>query len=378
MEIYYLIIGLLLFILGFVLGRKKVNPVSSFDNCSLSYAKGLNYLLSNESDKAIQLFVDLIKVDGETVETHLALGKLFRSRGEVDKAIKIHLNILAKPSLDVVQRVQVLLELGQDYLKAGLLDRSENVFKELLELDAKNIPALLHLQNMYIAEKSWLEAIHFSERLKLLKYKDSQHILTHCFCELADISVKTKNYHKAKQYLDIAIEYDDRCIRAYILHLTINIDEERFKPANKVLAKLIQGHVSSIDLYLDQIYILFKKQGRMGEYADYLKKYNPNFSNKVINHALLDFYFKSAEYEQAYELLDNILLAHSDLTIFEIALKATAYEDFGNTRYQALLSYLQRYNLEVSHYSCKQCGYSSNAMQWQCPSCNAWSSMVAK
>lgn len=376
MELIVIFIAVIFFILGFYQGRKNKKKTSVVDKYSQSYAQGLNYLLADESDKAIQLFVDLIKVDGETAETHLALGKLFRSRGEVDKAIKIHLNILAKPSLDLTQRVQVLFELAKDYLKAGLLDRSENVFKELLELDKDNIQALVYLQNIYISEKSWMQAIVYSERLKRLKYKDSQQILTHCYCELAEIKSKSKEFHLARQYIQIALDFDSQCVRAFILRLSIELEERKFSAAEKTLNNLMKNHSDQVDLYLSYIYELFNKQNKMDQYASYLLKYNKNYTNKVINIALLNYFFEHSDISRALSMLDQVIAESADLELYELALTRLNINEFGDDKYQALARYLQRYNENEAHYNCTHCGYSSQGMQWQCPSCNSWSTMA--
>jgi len=359
-------------------GAKKKKIETVVENCSRSYAQGLNYLLANESDKAIQLFVDLIKVDGETAETHLALGKLFRSKGEVDKAIKIHLNILAKPSLEYSQRIQVLFELATDYQKAGLLDRAENVFKELLELDSKNIAALEHLQTMYIAEKSWLEAISYVEILIKLQVKSSRAILTHCYCELAEIKAKTKEFHLAKQYLQLAIDAQKECIRALILRFKIEIDERNTKSAKNTLNILMKGHLSSIDLFIEDMYLFYKYQDRLKDYSTTLKNYNLNNENKTINLALIQYYFNTADLTSGYELLDRILVMQGDLDSYEVAFKYLSLEQFGESKYEQLHDYIEKFNKQKSRYNCNQCGYISHTMQWQCPSCNSWSSMISK
>ncbi len=378
LEILFVISFIVFFAFGYYVGSKKKKIKAPVENCSHSYAQGLNYLLANESDKAIQLFVDLIKVDGETAETHLALGKLFRSKGEVDKAIKIHLNILAKPSLDVPQRIQVLFELASDYQKAGLLDRAENVFKELLELDKKNISALTHLQNMYIAEKSWLQAIVYAEILIGLNVKDSQDILAHCYCELAQSKAEKKEFHLAKQYLQLAIEAQKECVRALILRFKIESDEHNVKVANKTLNHLMKEHISHIDLFIEDIYTFYKRSERLNDYPEILNKYNADLKNKIINVALLRYYFNVADFSSGYDLLNRILALQSDLDIYEIAFKHLSIEQFGFDKYERLHAYIEAFNKKRAHYNCHHCGYDSHSMHWQCPSCSTWSSMRIK
>jgi hypothetical protein len=130
------------------------------------YFQGLNYLLNEQPDKAIQVFLELAEVNQETVETHMALGNLFRRRGEVDRAIRFHQNIIAKHGLQPEQRTQALLELGEDYMRAGLLDRAERLFSELIETDAHTPSALRSLLDIYQQEKDWDKALEQAQRLE--------------------------------------------------------------------------------------------------------------------------------------------------------------------------------------------------------------------
>ncbi|MFB3058636.1 MAG: lipopolysaccharide assembly protein LapB, partial [Gammaproteobacteria bacterium] len=136
----------------------KISTSNTAKNYSESYVKGLNYLLADDSSKAIETFSELIKVNADTVETHIVLGNLFRSRGEVDRAIKIHQNLLARPDLSRKQRNLTVGELANDYLKAGLLDRAEALFKEMIQLKPDDLGVCRKLLDLYITEKSWNEA----------------------------------------------------------------------------------------------------------------------------------------------------------------------------------------------------------------------------
>ena len=119
------------------------------------YFVGLNYLINEQPDKAVDVFIKMLDVNSDTFETHLALGSLFRRRGEADRAVRIHQNLLARPELNREQRIQALSELGQDYLRAGLLDRAEGLFLQLLEMDASSKDSLCYLLNIYQQQKDW-------------------------------------------------------------------------------------------------------------------------------------------------------------------------------------------------------------------------------
>ena len=130
-------------------GMRRRESAAAADDLRSNYFKGINYLLNEQPDKAIEAFIKVLEVDSETVETHLALGNLYRRRGEVDRAIRIHQNLIARPNLESEQRSEALLELGHDYLSAGLLDRAENLLQELADSGDYRVQALRQLIDIY-------------------------------------------------------------------------------------------------------------------------------------------------------------------------------------------------------------------------------------
>jgi lipopolysaccharide biosynthesis regulator YciM len=180
--------------------EQKRHARQSFDLPS-AYFKGLNFLLNEQPDKAIEVFMRVLEVNSDTVETHLALGNLFRRRGEVERAIRIHQNLIARPTLDKEQRSHALLELGQDYLKAGLFDRAENLFLELAEIRAHSEQALKLLLHIYQQEKEWEKAISITRKLARVSGKNLDEMIAHFYCELADHDYARKNYSAAREHL---------------------------------------------------------------------------------------------------------------------------------------------------------------------------------
>ncbi len=149
------------------------------------YFKGLNYVLNEQPDQAIEVFIKMLEVDNETVETHLALGNLFRHRGEVDRAIRIHQNLIARPKLSRAQRTSAMFELGMDYMKSGLLDHAENLFCELVETELYPVPALTELLDIYQQEKDWENAIRTARRLELYSPKPLNKVIAQFYCQKA-------------------------------------------------------------------------------------------------------------------------------------------------------------------------------------------------
>src|SRR3990172_7325925 len=189
-------------------GQKRIHP---------EYFKGLNFVLNEQPDKAIEVFIRMLEVDSETVETHLALGNLFRRRGEVDRAIRIHQNLIARPTLDRQQRTHALLELGQDYMRAGLLDRAETLFQELIDMNEHVEPALRYLIDIYQQEKDWDRAIPATQKLAAVTGKSRNAVIAHYYCELAEQARQHDDLERTRQLLKEALASDRACVRASLL-----------------------------------------------------------------------------------------------------------------------------------------------------------------
>lgn len=181
------------------------------------YVKGLNYLLEERSDKTIDVFINLVEVDSDTVETHFLLGNLFRRRGEIERAIRIHQNLISRSQLASAQKAGALLELGKDYLRAGLLDRAETTFKELLKTDLYTSEALDYLRRLYEKERDWRSAIEVALRLHRAAGEEHLIIAAHYCCELADEQLSAVDHKSAECYARQALSYDQNNARAEIL-----------------------------------------------------------------------------------------------------------------------------------------------------------------
>ena len=171
----------------FAAKRSKGKAGSCSDSMlGAEYIKGLNYLLNEEQDKAIDIFIRMLEVNSDTVETHLALGNLFRKRGEVDRAIRIHQNLMARSSLNSEQRADAVLELGQDYMKAGLFDRAEGLFKELIDSNVHLSTVLPLLLDIYLQEKDWESAIEIADQMGFVGEQPARYVIAQFYCELAE------------------------------------------------------------------------------------------------------------------------------------------------------------------------------------------------
>jgi lipopolysaccharide biosynthesis regulator YciM len=184
---------------------------------SSEYFKGLNYLLNDEQGKALDIFVKLVESNWDTIDTHFALGKIYRRNGEMDKAIKIHQGLIARPSLPERYRSKILLELGYDYLGAGWFDRAEGLFKEVLIQDEKSTEARHNLILIYQQEKDWSKAIDIAADLFSENPAITGPMIAHYYCELAEISRTKGDISQLENHANKALRYDADCVRATIL-----------------------------------------------------------------------------------------------------------------------------------------------------------------
>ena len=212
---YWWLLGFPLFFgLGWLAARIDIRHlIAESKSLPRSYFRGLNFLLNEQPDKAIDAFIEVVKLDPETIELHFALGSLFRRRGETERAIRMHQNLLERGDLPGEQRLAAMFELGQDYLKAGLLDRAEEVF-EKLRAGSHRVEALGFLLDIYQQEKEWLKAVQAARQLSDGSGKSLQKEIANFYCELAAVEATHSRTEQARAYLDEALAASRKCVRA--------------------------------------------------------------------------------------------------------------------------------------------------------------------
>src|SRR5690606_47641 len=203
---------------GWVIGRRggERHSDSQVSKLSTTYFRGLNYLLNEQPDKAIELFLHIAELDKDTFETQVALGHLFRRRGEVDRAIRLHQALAQRPDLSDAQKVQALSALGEDYMRSGLLDRAETVFGDLARLDQRAPQALRHLIGIYQAERDWEKAIENASRYEAATGEPMGKLVAQFECELADRERANGDVDAARAALARAYAADSTSVRAGI------------------------------------------------------------------------------------------------------------------------------------------------------------------
>jgi lipopolysaccharide biosynthesis regulator YciM len=338
------------------------------------YFKGLNYLLNEQPDKAIDLFIELLDVDSDTVETHLALGNLFRRRGEVDRATRIHQNLIARPSLNREQRAQALLELGQDYMRAGLFDRAENLFIELTELKLYNEQAYIFLLEIYQQEKEWQRCLDVADKISVSHYPSLPNAVAHFYCELAEQMLSQQNISVAEGYLKRAQQVQRSNVRALLLQAEIDYTRGDCRSVVKLLRQVEDNDPAYLSEVLPRLVECYRKLGRLAELFEYLEQlYKRNHCTEammILSEMIME---KEGEGAAADAMLRH-LEESPDLKGLErlIRLNLQRGEESPRETLEVLLQSVKKLLEKQPAYQCEHCGFTAKKLHWHCPSCKTW------
>ncbi|MCP3668495.1 MAG: lipopolysaccharide assembly protein LapB [Gammaproteobacteria bacterium] len=342
-----------------------------------AYFKGLNYLLNEQPDKAIDVFVEMLEVDSETVETHLALGSLFRRRGEVDRAIRIHQNLIARPTLSRDQRTQALLELGQDYMRAGLFDRAENLFGELVEMGSLQQPALRNLRVIYEQEKEWDRCLEVAIKLEKLSGESLAVESAHYHCELAEIELGSKNHDQVALHLKRALGRDPNCVRATILQAEMEASRSNCKLAIKSYKRVEIQNPDFLSEILPSMAGCYRQLGGRQELVNYLQQLVDQKQGIAPVLALIEFIQSDKGDQAALDLLTTTVQKQPSLDGVDrlITLNLKRADGAEAETLRLLQEVIEKLRNQQPTYQCSKCGFTAKTLHWHCPSCKAWSSI---
>lgn len=341
------------------------------------YLQGLNYLLSEQPDKALEAFTRMVEVDGDTAEVHLALGSLFRRRGEVDRAIRIHQNLLARPAMSRQQRADALLELGQDYMKAGLLDRAEALFGQVIEIDAYVEPALRHLLVIYQQEQEWDRAVAAALRLDRKGVPGMRSLVAHFHCEQAEQALQERDRPRAGQLLKRALAYDAGCVRATIQLGRLAEEQGDDKAALKAYLRVERQDPDFLPEVLGPIRACYLRLRQPEAMMRYLRRVADTYPSDAANIALADAVREHCGAEAAADYLIGALRRAPTVSSLAKLAGLTGERVGGAARrdLEVLQSAFADLLAQRSAYECRQCGFPGRHLHWQCPSCRRWSTV---
>jgi len=339
------------------------------------YFQGLNHLVNEQSDKAVDVFVNLLEVDNETIEVHLALGTLFRKRGEVEKAIRLHQNLMARPELEHDIRLEILNELGMDYMHAGLLDRAESLFLELEQYPNHRLNVTKQLLSIYQQEKEWLSSIDYARKLKSLDSTPQHVLLAHLHCELASALAKTRDYKEAKSNLKQALKYDSLCVRSNFINAKMAISNNKYKVALEYLMAIKQQNINFVPVFLDMFLLCFDQLNKQNEKFKFLSAVESEINSDLLTSTFVLALNKQKGAENAVAFLKNKLLESprlGDLTM----LSSMLVDENNHSDIKTVSNALSILYQEHHHFLCNTCGFDSEKLNWMCPSCKHWGTIT--
>lgn len=339
---------------------------------SSEYFKGLNYLLNDEQGKALDIFVKLVESNWDTVDTHFALGKIYRKTGEMDKAIKIHQGLIARPSLPEKYRGKILLELGYDYLGAGWFDRAEGLFKEVLIQDKKSKEARRNLILIYQQEKDWHKAIDIAIDLFAEEPETYGPMIAHYYCELADLAKVKGDVNQLETLANKALRYDADCVRASILLADRARSQGDDKKALKLYQSIEKQDPESIILVIESIMQCFSNLAMQDALYDYLVDLQKRHENLFLQNVIAAVIEQSEGRPAAVQYLSKKIKEQPSLAGIKKLLTYKQKEVGADETYDDLVTAVTSMQKDTVEYQCQKCGFSSNTHYWLCPSCNRW------
>ncbi|MGG7602953.1 lipopolysaccharide assembly protein LapB [Massilia sp. BKSP1R2A-1] len=360
--------------LGWIAARVDINElVSESRSLPRGYFKGLNHLLNDQPDKAIDAFIEILKLDPESADMHFALGNLFRRRGETERAIRVHQNLLARPDLPAEQKAHARYELGMDYLKAGLLDRAEETFNLLVDTTYA-VQARKALLEIYQREKEWRRAIDVAVGLQESGAGARQKEIAQFYCELAQDALVHLPPAEAMALLDKALQADRSSVRATILYGDAQLAEGDTEAALLTWRRVEQQSVPHVALVAGRLMDGYRKVGRPQEGVNLLRAYLAEASSIDLIEVVFKAVIELDGVEAAKQLVIEELRRNPTLLGLDKLLEARLMDAPAHVweELSMVKNLVQRYTQKLARYQCSHCGFKARQFYWQCPGCSRW------
>jgi len=375
-ELWMLLAFPLFFGMGWLAARIDINELLSESNVlPRSYFQGLNFLLNEQQDKAIEAFIEVVKIDSQTVELHFALGSLFRKRGEVDRALRMHHNLVDRVDLDDDKRRLAIFELAQDYLKAGILDRAESLFSEL-EDSSYSRQALEFLLELYQKEHDWLKAIAVTQRLESVSDRYYGKQAAFFFCELASEDMAQRNLSGARDNLLQALQVDPKSVRASMMLGDMEAEENKYQEAIEIWRNIEDQNAQYLPLVAERLLGAYRALDSQMEGVSVLRDYLSKYHSLDLLNVVFDGVLKSDGAADAYTLVRNELRRTPTLLGLDKLLEAKLLEVPMEQRadIELVKDLIHKRTRNLAAYHCSSCGFKARQFYWHCPACHAWDS----
>lgn len=362
--------------LGWVLARRTPVTVEETANTPEQLGGLITQLAGDDPDRALAALTQAAEMDHSMAELHLTLGSLFRKRGEVDRALRVHEALLARPQLKPELREQVRFELAQDYVKAGVMDRAEQLLHELASQGAHAIAALKLLQGLHEQSHDWQHAIEVARRLESLRGESQRRFIAQYHCELALEARARKDEAAALKLVKQALYEDKDCVRANLLLGAMLEAADDAVAAIKAYRKVLDQNTRYLPEVIAPLKRCYAKTGGAAEFAEFLgdaKEMAKGSSLAWLTEAEL---LREGGKDAMPHLAETLEQRPSRAILAQFLLELEqrpelAAAGLGNAT-ASLRNTIQRLMAAAPGYLCSHCGFQPRQLFWQCPSCKQW------
>ncbi len=362
---------------GWFMGRNSIkqNQQTAKQDLSIKYSTGLNYLLSNQQDKAIDSLLDALKVEDDSVEAHFAMANLFRKRGELDRALKVHEHLVRLNHLPTKDKQQAVFELGKDFLSAGLYDRAETMFTKLLKSKNYGLKSLTYLLKIFQSTKDWQQGINHKKLIVKFNDKRLLHTLANFYCELATIAFEQDEFIEVIELLEQALFLDPNSCRANWLMAKIYENHQQCELAAKCYQAIYHQDNEFFPDVIEPMLACFTRLDALEEFYQFIKKVYDETASSGELICYLSHVEQKYGKKKALEFILSALKRRPTIRGFEHFVNmqmAISDSEVSNTSLDLIKELISEY-LKVKHrYSCRTCGFNSSTHYWSCPSCHEW------
>ena len=349
-------------------GRRRLTP---------DYFRGLHYLLNDQPDRAIEVFIKVLEIDEETAETQLALGNLYRRRGEVDRAIRLHQNLVARPALTEDLRLEAHLELAQDYLSAGVLDRAEDIYRDLVGAKGHRVQALRHLLDIYEQEKDWDQARSTAMELAEATGTELGAVISQYLCEGALKALTRGSKDEALELLRAAREAHPACARASLHEGDILKSRGRFELALAAYRRIEDQDADYLPEVIGRVQECFENLGRREAAHEYLERVLDRYGGMTVMLALAEMIRKESGNTSAIHFMLDALAKRPTVRGFDRLLDFASDSSSADVpdHLEVMKGLLAQLMNDRPVYRCRHCGFAARSLHWQCPGCKHWNTV---
>ncbi len=373
-----LLTAIVFLLIGLFLGSRIRSPTENkqpqaTNRGDSSFFKGVQYLLSNDHDQAIEEFTKSVQVNSNTIETYVTLGNLYRSKGDIDRAIRIRQNIILRPNIDEQSKIGALFDLGKDYQKGGFLNRALKTFLQVSTKNPGDVRTLKEIERIYEGLKDWENAYATRQKIARLEKGRHDHILAHHLVEAGKVYQEKDDVGKARTLFTKAISIQKECVDAY-LHLgDLYLKKQEYKKAIAAWKKVAEVMPQFTFLAYGRLEGAYTKMKNLEPVEVFLKECVRSNPDAFTHMALARYLYNRDDMAGALKEITNALSLNPgfwEARRFrgQMLLTKGAVED-------VLADYgeiIEGLNVPYLRFRCVQCGFEPSELLWQCPQCNRW------